>query len=273
MKSARFNSVAEYLATLDAVKAKTIRAIIDLILAEFPELETKIAWNVPTIHRQAENVAAICAFKHHLSYAPWSNRVIADCQAHLGQLVALKHCIQLPVDWSIDRKLVKHLVQARLAELDLAPGISRSQTEPASSTEGTEAKKPLELRTALASVPVAEAAWKALTPIARRDFTSWIEAAKQTKTRSRRIEKACSMLAAGKRRPCCYSIVPLDLWKALAAVPQAKAGWSELAPDPRRDFIARIEAAKSPAARHRRIKETCEKLATGKRSARFPRHA
>jgi hypothetical protein len=36
------------------------------------------------------------------------------------------------------------------------------------------------------------------------------------------------MLAAGKRRPCCYSIVPLNLHKALVAAPKAKAQWHDL---------------------------------------------
>jgi uncharacterized protein YdeI (YjbR/CyaY-like superfamily) len=57
------------------------------------------------------------------------------------------------------------------------------------------------LSKALAARPPAKAQWSDLTPIARRDFMSWIDAAKQPETRRRRIERACAMLAAGKRRP------------------------------------------------------------------------
>ena len=35
-------------------------------------------------------------------------------------------------------------------------------------------------------------------------------------------------LAAGKRRPCCYSIVSLDLHLAVKGTPTAKAQWSDL---------------------------------------------
>jgi hypothetical protein len=35
----------------------------------------------------------------------------------MGKFVVMKNCFQIPVDWEIDRKLVKDLVQARLAEL------------------------------------------------------------------------------------------------------------------------------------------------------------
>lgn len=123
---------------------------------------------------------------------------------------------------------------------------------------------PSDLRKALASAPAARAQWDDLTPIARRDFISWIDSAKQLETRKRRIERACSMLAAGKRRPCCYAIVPLDFHNALKAAPKAKAGWSELSSDARRDVIDRIESAKQHETRKRRIDEACAKLAAGK---------
>src|SRR2546421_7512533 len=100
---------------------------------------------------------------------------------------------------------------------------------------GEELRVPTDLRKALAATPRAKAQWSDLTPIARRDFISWIDSAKQPETRRRRIERACSMLAAGKRRPCCFSIVSFNLFTALAAVPRAKAQWGELTPIARRD--------------------------------------
>jgi hypothetical protein len=36
----------------------------------------------------------------------------------LGKFVVMKNCFQIPVEWEIDRELVKDLVLARLAELD-----------------------------------------------------------------------------------------------------------------------------------------------------------
>src|SRR5713226_7799158 len=118
MSSPRFNSVEEYLASLDPTKERTLRSVIDLILAEFPELESKISWNVPTIHRKGKYVAGICAYKHHLTFAPWSPRVIEDFKVRLGKFVVWKNCFQIPVDWEIDRELVKDLVRARLADLE-----------------------------------------------------------------------------------------------------------------------------------------------------------
>ena len=130
---------------------------------------------------------------------------------------------------------------------------------------GEEFRVPTDLRKALAAAPTARAKWKDLTPIARRDFISWIDSAKQPETRRRRIERACSMLAAGKRRPCCYSIVSLDLHLALKATPMAKAQWSDLTPIERRDFISWMDSAKQPERHRRRIEKACVMLAAGKR--------
>lgn len=67
-----------------------------------------------------------------------------------------------------------------------------------------EAKVPADLRKALASAPKARALWLEITPIARKDWIHWIMSAKQAETRARRVRNACSMLAGGKRRVCCF---------------------------------------------------------------------
>ncbi len=114
----RFKSVEEYLTAQDPTKAKTLRVIIDFILTQFPELESKISWNVPTIHRKGKYVVGLAAYKHHLTFAPFSPRVIEDFKARQGKFILFNNCFQIPVDWKIDRKLVMDLVRARLAELD-----------------------------------------------------------------------------------------------------------------------------------------------------------
>jgi hypothetical protein len=73
-----------------------------------------------------------------------------------------------------------------------------------SAGEGPEPRVPADLRKALAAAPKARALWSDITPIARRDWTHWITSAKRPETRARRIDNACEMLAAGKRRVCCF---------------------------------------------------------------------
>lgn len=67
-----------------------------------------------------------------------------------------------------------------------------------------EPRVPPALRKALAAAPKAKALWSDITPVARRDWVHWIISARQAETRARRIGNACEMLAAGKRRVCCF---------------------------------------------------------------------
>ena len=67
-----------------------------------------------------------------------------------------------------------------------------------------EPRVPADLRAALDAIPAAKAQWSAITPVARRDFVQWVTTARQAETRARRIRNGCDMLAAGKRRVCCF---------------------------------------------------------------------
>jgi Bacteriocin-protection, YdeI or OmpD-Associated/Domain of unknown function (DUF1905) len=59
--------------------------------------------------------------------------------------------------------------------------------------------------------------------------------------------------------------VPVDLRNALAAVPQAQAGWEDITPMARRDWIFSISSAKQAETRRRRIEKACDMLGSGKR--------
>ena len=96
----------------------------------------------------------------------------------------------------VDRKLSKSAGAdaGDIVTLDITP--AGKETEPTI---------PADLRKALATAaPKARAAWSDITPNARRDWIHWITSAKQEETRARRIKNTCSMLAAGKRRVCCF---------------------------------------------------------------------
>ena len=96
----------------------------------------------------------------------------------------------------VDRKLSEAagINAGDVATLEIAPA-----------AEEPEPTVPADLRAALATAePKARAIWEDITPIARRDWIQWITTAKQAETRTRRVKNACSMLAAGKRRVCCF---------------------------------------------------------------------
>jgi uncharacterized protein YdeI (YjbR/CyaY-like superfamily) len=96
-------------------------------------------------------------------------------------------------------------VDRKLSKSARAEAGDEVRLEIAPATKEPEPTVPSDLKKALSAVaPKARAVWSDITPVARRDWIHWITSAKQAETRTRRVQNACSMLASGKRRPCCF---------------------------------------------------------------------
>lgn len=117
-----------------------------------------------------------------------------------------------------------------------------------------------DLNKALKKSPKALGQWSSLTPLAKRDFVTWVEGAKQEETKLRRISKACDILAKGKRRPCCYSTIPLELYKLLFKNPKANKNWKALDSIKKRDLSDWINEGKEAKDRRKRAEEVLRKL-------------
>lgn len=77
---------------------------------------------------------------------------------------------------------------------------------------------PDDLAEALLACPGARQTWDSTTSIARLDWIHWVVSAKQGKTREKRIRDACDMLAAGKKRVCCFD--PSGFYSKALKAPQ-----------------------------------------------------
>jgi uncharacterized protein YdeI (YjbR/CyaY-like superfamily) len=66
-------------------------------------------------------------------------------------------------------------------------------------------KIPTDFKKALIADPKALATWEDITPLARNEWICWVISAKQSETRSRRINVGLSKLRSGMRRPCCWA--------------------------------------------------------------------
>lgn len=64
---------------------------------------------------------------------------------------------------------------------------------------------PLDVQKALISAPAVRTVWEDITPLARNEWICWIESAKKSETRDRRMRIMRENLVAGKRRPCCWA--------------------------------------------------------------------
>lgn len=71
-------------------------------------------------------------------------------------------------------------------------------------SSGTVHELPSDLRDALTFDPKALAAWEDLTPLARNEWICWTISVKKPETRKQHVERVCTELKEGMRRPCCW---------------------------------------------------------------------
>lgn len=70
--------------------------------------------------------------------------------------------------------------------------------------DGTVHEVPADLRNALSSDRAALAEWGDITPLARNEWICWVISVKKPETRQEHVERVCSELREGMRRPCCW---------------------------------------------------------------------
>ena len=71
-------------------------------------------------------------------------------------------------------------------------------------SSGTVHEVPADSRDALTADPKALAAWEDLTPLARNEWICWTISVKKPETRKQHVERVCTELKEGMRRPCCW---------------------------------------------------------------------
>src|SRR5579883_416613 len=71
-------------------------------------------------------------------------------------------------------------------------------------SNGTVHNVPADLRRALLADPAARKKWEDITPLSRNEWICWTISAKKPETRKQHVERVCSELKEGMRRPCCW---------------------------------------------------------------------
>ena len=116
--SKRFANPAEYFANADPTAAATMKAVFAAITKAHPELTLVIAWNHPMLRTaHGQYVIGMSAAKRHLLINPFSGAVLDRCAAELSGYTTNKKTFAVPLDWKVDSKLLRRLVDERLAEL------------------------------------------------------------------------------------------------------------------------------------------------------------
>lgn len=64
---------------------------------------------------------------------------------------------------------------------------------------------PEDIRKALLSSKKLLSTWNDLTPLARNEWICWTVSVKKEETRAQHLERLCTSISKGKRRPCCWT--------------------------------------------------------------------
>ena len=108
--------IDQYLGTLDEPKRATLAQLRDTIVAIVPDAEQCISYGMPAFRLRGKTIAGFAAFKNHLSYLPHSGSVIPQLAEETEGYTKTKGSLHFPVDEPLPKKLVKRLVDVRMAE-------------------------------------------------------------------------------------------------------------------------------------------------------------
>jgi uncharacterized protein YdeI (YjbR/CyaY-like superfamily) len=193
-------AVDAYIAKSADFAQPILRHVRKLMHKGCPRIEEKIKWGVPAFEREGI-VAMMAAFKRHVAFGFWSERLIReklgadaervfpkDARLGMGGRRYLQRA-ELPAD-----AVILRAVKAAVALNEAGERPKRAlKRKPAP-------KAPPYFAAALKKNAKARATFEKLTPGKQREYVDWLVEAKQAATRERRLAQAIDLLAAGKPR-------------------------------------------------------------------------
>jgi uncharacterized protein YdeI (YjbR/CyaY-like superfamily) len=193
-------AVDAYIAKSAAFARPILKCLRSLVHEADPKVEETIKWGVPHFEH-AGIVAGMAAFKHHVAFGFWSEKLIREKLGDAGASMfpagaergmggrKYRALGDLPPD-----ALILRAVKAAVAlnEAGERPARARSRKPPP--------KAPRDLAAALEKNARARATFAKLTPGQQREYVDWLLEAKQAATRERRLAQAVEWLAEGKQR-------------------------------------------------------------------------
>ncbi len=108
--------IDQYLDVLDDPKRAALARLRDTIVSIVPDAEQCISYGMPAFKLRGKTIAGFAAFKSHLSYLPHSGSVISKLAEETEGYTKTKGSLHFPVDRPLPRRLVKKLLDARMAE-------------------------------------------------------------------------------------------------------------------------------------------------------------
>ena len=113
---AKFKTIDEYLATVDADKRAALQKLRKTIKSVVPKSEECFSYGLPAFSLNGKPFAGFAAAAKHCSYYPMSGSVTATLKKELKDFETSKGAIKFQADKPLPTALVRKLIRARLAE-------------------------------------------------------------------------------------------------------------------------------------------------------------
>jgi uncharacterized protein YdeI (YjbR/CyaY-like superfamily) len=193
-------AVDAYIAKAPDFAQPILKHVRKLMHKGCPKIEETIKWGVPAFERDGI-VAMMAAFKRHVSFGFWSERLIREKLGADADRV-------FPKDAKLGMGGRRYLARAELSAdavilraVKAAVALNEAGVRPKRALKRKPPPKaPPYLVAALRKNAKARATYGRLTPGQRREYVDWLTEAKQDATRERRLALTVEWLAAGKQR-------------------------------------------------------------------------
>jgi uncharacterized protein YdeI (YjbR/CyaY-like superfamily) len=169
-----------------------LREVRKRVHASCPQVVETVKWK----HTSFEYHGILCgvaAFKQHCAFGFWKHDLVVgtdhDALDAMGSFGRITKVSDLPPKAAFSAMMKKAM---RLNEKGVKSVRPKHRPRPVTLHE--------DFKAALARNKAARATFDAFPPSQKREYTEWIQDAKQDDTRARRVSQAVEWLAEGKRR-------------------------------------------------------------------------
>lgn len=109
--SVKYENIDQYLAQFDETKQETVRSIFAAMTEKYPTMQVVIAWNHPFGKIADRFIIGVSVHQKHILLGPARTEVLTDLASELAPYVVNKKTFKVPVDWKVDAKLMRKIVE------------------------------------------------------------------------------------------------------------------------------------------------------------------
>ena len=193
--------IDSYVANAQPFARPILTHVRDLVHQACPEIEETIKWSQPFFVYRGAILCNMAGFKAHCSFHFWGREISGVLreskvlsEENITSFGRISTLSSLPADEQMltwIRKAVAFIDSGQYT----SPVAARSKKERSKAAE-----LPAEFETALRKNQKASAAFQAISPSCKREYIEWINEAKRSETRDKRIATALEWIAEGKQR-------------------------------------------------------------------------